>query len=68
MVGLRQRTMVRIWWMWWAVWNWLVMDRMVGWAGRVWWVDGQKLRFQCERLGSGGMVDVPWVGLRRTNR
>ena len=36
------------------------------WACRVWWVDGQKLWFQGERLGSGGVVDVARV--RRTNR
>ena len=67
MVWLWQRTVVKIWWMWRAVCNWLGVDSMVGWwASRVRWVDGQKLWFQGERLGSGGVVDVARV--RRTNR
>ena len=67
MVGLRQRTVVEIWWMWWAVWDWMGMERMVGWARRVWWVDGQKLWFEGERLWGGGVVDVAWVSRRRSN-
>ena len=69
MVGLWQRTVVKIWWMWPAVCNWLGVDGMVGWwASRVWWVDGKKLWLQCERLGGGSMVDVARVRRRRTNR
>ena len=53
--------------MWRAVWNWLGMVGMLGWTGRVWWVDRQKLWFEGERLGGGGVVDVAWVRWRRTS-
>ena len=46
MVGLWQRPIVKIWWRQWVVCDWLMMDRrMVGWVGRVGWVDRQKLWF-----------------------
>ena len=65
MVGLWQRPIVKIWWRQWVVCDWLMMDRrMVGWVGRVGWVDRQKLWFQGEWLG---VVDVAWVGCWRTN-
>ena len=37
---------------------------MVGWVGRVGWVDRQKLWFEGEWLG---VVDVAWVRCWRTN-
>ena len=62
MVGLRQRIVVKTWWMWRAVWNWIGMVGMVGWVSRVWWVDRQELWFEGERRGGGCVVDVARVG------